>query len=174
MIIRELKILSEFMNLIYNPADVVFSIMFFFVSSYLRVLTISVILILTLGKILDLMKGKFYKFFLKGCIYIWFFGYSMYSLGIFSNLAGLNVLDWSTFAFTILAPLSMLIVGKQLGSMKIKGHKIFIYYVIMILYLLVAILWYTYYPEEVIFTVLFIYWIIALFIVTIINYLKGG
>ena len=173
MIIRELEMINEFMNLIYYPADVVFSIVFFFASSYLRTLTISVILILTLGKLLDLMKRKSYKV-LKWIIYIWFFGYSMHSLGIFSNLAELDALDWSTFAFSVLAPLSMLIVGKQLGSMKIKGHKIFIYYVIMILYLLVAILWYTYYPEDVIFTVLFIYWCIALFTVTIVNYLKGG
>ncbi len=174
MIIKELEMISEIMNLIYYPADVFFSIIFFFTSSYLRILTISVILILTLGKIFDLMKRNFYKVFLKGIIYIWFFGYSMYSLGIFSNLAELDALDWSTFAFTVLAPLSMLIVGKQIGSMKIKGHKIFIYYVIMFLYLLVAILWYTYYPEQVNFTVLFIYWFIALVIVTIINYPKGG
>ncbi len=171
--IKELEIIDDFMNLIYNPADVFFSIIFFFASSYLRTLTVSVILILTLGKILDLMKRKSYKV-LKWIIYIWFFGYSMYSLGIFTNLTQLDTLDWATFAFSVLAPLSMLIVGKQLGSMKIKGHKIFIYYVLMILYLLIAILWYTYYPEQVIFTVLFIYWCITLFFVSIINYMKGG
>ena len=171
---EELVMVAEIMNMIYYPVDVYFfSIIFFFVSSYLRTLTISVILILTIGKILDLMKRKFYLA-LKWIIYIWFFGYSVYSLGIFSNLAELNTLDWSTFAFSVLAPVSMLIVGKQIGSMKIKGHKIFIYYVIMILYLLLAILWYTYYPEQIIFTVLFIYWCIALFFVTILNYLKGG
>ena len=165
-----------YLNLMYKPADVFFSWMFFFAPGLLRTLTISVILILTLGKIFDIMKRKCYQI-LKWIVYIWFFGYSLYTLGIFGNLLelqSLKAIDWSTFAFTVLAPISMLVVGKQIGSLRIKGHKIFIYYVVMMLYLLIAILWYTYYPNEVNFTVLVIYWVIALVFVSIINYMKGG
>jgi len=83
------------------------------------------------------------------------------------------MLDWTTFAFSILAPISMLVVGKQIGNIKIKGHKIFVYYVIMGIYLLISIIWELYFPEQVSFTVLFIYFWMAIFIVVIFNKYYG-
>ncbi len=170
---QELERFVDILDMIYSPADLVFSILFFYATSFLRTPTVSIVLIFTIGKILTIMKKKSYEA-LKWLIYGWFMGYSIYSLGIFSNLLDLDTLDWSTLAFSILAPLSLIVVGKQIGSMEIKGHKIFIYYVIMVLYLLFGVLWAILYPTEVIFTFLFVYWFIALFLVSIINYVKGG
>lgn len=154
----------------YAPADFIFTFIFFYCSSFLRTLTISIILILTIGKILTLLNTNFWKF-IKYVIYIWYIGYCFWSFGLFTNIFSLNALDWSAFMFSVLAPISMFIVGKQAQNVKVKGHKIFIYYVLMFIYLIIAIIWWFYFPEEVLFTVLFIYWIIALFFVSLINYI---
>lgn len=156
---------------IYTPADIMFSIIFFYCDSFLRTLSIGIVLILSLGKIFTILKTKFWKV-IKYLLYIWYFGYCLWAFGIFTNLFSLDALDWTTFMFSILAPISMLIIGKQAGSIKVKGHKIFVYYVLMFLYLIISIIWWYYYPEHVNFTCLAIYWIIALFFVSIIGYIQ--
>jgi len=158
----------------YTPADIIFPIIFFYCDSFLRTLSISIILILSLGKILtmlyDVNKKNFWKV-IKYLLYIWYVGYCFYSFGIFTNLFSLDMLDWTTFMFSVLAPISLFIVGKQAQSVKVKGKKIFIYYVLMFLYLLIAIIWWFFYPKHVNFTVLAIYWVITLFTVTMISYI---
>lgn len=157
-------------NSIYAPIHVIFVIIFFYCDSFLRTLSISMILILTMGKIFTLLKTNFWKA-IKWVIYIWYFGYCLWSFGIFTNIFSLDALDWTTFMFSVLAPITMLIVGKQAGNIKIKGHKIFIYYVLMFLYLVIAVVWWLYYPNQVNFTVLAIYWAITLFFVVLIDYI---
>lgn len=157
-------------NSIYEPPDEVFAIIFFYCDSFLRTLSISIILILTIGKILALLKTNFWKA-MKCILYIWYCGYCLWSFGIFTNLFSLDGLDWSTFMFAVLAPLSLFVVGRQASNVKVKGHRIFIYYVLMFLYLVIAVVWWLYYPNQVNFTVLAIYWAIALFIVSMISYI---
>ncbi len=157
-------------NSIYEPADDAFAIIFFYCDSFLRTLSISIILILTIGKILTLLKTNFYKC-MKIILYIWYCGYCIWSFGIFTNIFSLDPLDWTTFMFSVLAPLSLFIVGRQASSAKIKGHKIFIYYVLMFLYLGISIIWWFYFPNRVNFTVLAIYWIITLFSVGLTDYI---
>ena len=167
-------LILQTINIIYYPADIIFSIMFFYCESFLRTLSVSIIFILTMGKILTILYDQHKKNswrVIKYLLYIWYFGYCLWDFGLFTNLFSLNILDWSTFMFSILAPVSMIIVGKQAGNVKVKGHKIFIYYVLMFLYLVIAIIWWYYHPEQVNFTVLAIYWVIALFFVSIIGYI---
>lgn len=158
-------------NVIYVPADIIFPIIFFYCESFLRTLSISIILILSIGKILTILKSNFCKG-IKYLLYIWYFGYVLYSLGIFTNLFSLDALVWSTFMLSVLAPISMLIVGRQAKNVKVKAHKIFVYYFLMFLYLIISIIWWNYYPEQVNFTVLAVYWVIALFFVSMIDYVN--
>lgn len=168
------EVILLIINGVYTPAEFVFTFIFFYCDSFLRTLSISIILILSLGKILTILYDQHKKNswkVLKFLLYIWYIGYCLWSFGIFTNIFSLDALDWSTFMFSVLAPISLFIVGKQAQNVKVKGHKIFIYYVLMFLYLLIAIIWWFYYPEEVNFTVLAIYWVIALFFVSIISYI---
>lgn len=157
-------------NIIYEPWDLIFSVVFFYCDSFLRTLSISIILILSLGRIFTILKTNFWKA-MKYFLYIWYVGYCFYSFGIFTNIFSLNPLDWTTFMFSVLAPISLFIVGKQAQNVKVKGKKIFIYYILMFLYLLISIIWWYYYPEQVNFTVLAIYWVITLFTVSMISYI---
>lgn len=157
-------------NSIYVPADEAFAIIFFYCDSFLRTLSISIILILSIGKLLTLLKTNFYKC-MKYILYIWYCGYCLWSFGIFTNIFSLDALDWTTFMFSVVAPLSMFIVGRQVSGAKVKGQKIFIYYVLMFLYLGISIVWWYYYPAHVNFTVLAIYWVITFFIVGLTNHI---
>lgn len=166
-----LDIVLLIINTIYYPTDIIFPIIFFYCDSFLRTLTVSIVLVLTLGKILTILKTNFWEV-IKWIVYIWYFGYCLYSFGIFTNFISLNTLDWATFMFSILAPISLIIVGKQASRVKVKGHKILVYHVLMFLYLVISIVWWYYYPEQVNFTCLVIYWVIALFFVSIISYIN--
>ena len=157
-------------NSIYKPADDIFVAIFFYCDSFLRTLSISIILILSIGKVLTLLKTNFYKV-IKCILYIWYCGYCIWSFGIFTNIFSLDALDWTTFMFSVLAPLSLFVVGRQVSSAKVKGYKIFIYYVLMFLYLGISIVWWYYYPNQVNFTVLAIYWFITLVSVGLTNYI---
>ena len=157
-------------NSIYYPPDIAFAIIFFYCDSFLRTLSISIVLILTIGKVLTLLKTNFWKV-MKCVLYIWYCGYCIWSFGIFTNIFSLDALDWTTFMFSVLAPISLFIVGRQVSGAKVKGHKIFIYYVLMFLYLTIAVIWWFFYPNKVNFTVLAIYWVIALFAVSMMNYI---
>ena len=155
-------------NSIYTPPDDIFAIIFFYCDSFLRTLSVSIVLILTIGKILTLLKTNFWKV-MKYILYIWYCGYCIWDFGIFTNLFSLDALDWTTFIFSVVAPISMFIVGRQVSSTEVKGHKIFVYYALMFLYLVISIIWWFYYPNKVNFTVLAIYWSIAFFSILIIN-----
>ena len=67
----------------------------------------------------------------------------------------------------------MLIVGKQIAYVKIKGHQIFVYLVVMLLYILLALLWAFIYPEELIFGWVFVYWCVSLGVVLVFKKFYG-
>lgn len=164
-----------FMQIIYmlfKPADIVLHFFIFFAQSALFTLTVSMAII-TAGKILTIMERSFYKY-IKWFLYLWFIGYGVYTFGLYGDMLDMDLLDWSTIMFSIVAPICLLIVGKQISNLEYKGHKPFkIYYIIMLLYLLLAIVWFVFFPQEVMFGWLFIYWIMLVFLATITGYIKG-
>jgi len=133
-------------------------------------------LVLTLGVILD-SKQKRTRVLLKWVIYFLFIIYSLWSLGIFTNVAGLNsldALDWTTICFGIIAPICMMIVGKKIAAVKVKGYKIFNYSILWVIYFLIMLVWWVIYPERVVMEFLFLFFIISLMImIYYINLNKG-
>jgi len=165
----------DLINLIYAPMDWIIPIVFFYCTSFLQTLTVGIIGVLTIGKILSIWKTKLCTF-LKWFMYIYYLGYTLYSLGIFRNLLTLNILDWTTFVLSVIAPICMVVLGKVISNAKIKGYRIFTYITIMLLYLFISWLWFLFSPKTVNFTILFFVWIFALVVVgavSIINHFRG-
>ena len=132
------------MDLIFIPVDQFFILFFFWSPSLLRTFSASM-LTLTLGSILS-MSGKTSHKILKYIIYFFFLLYSIYMLGIINNMNNVSILDFTAIAFSIIAPMCMIIVGKRLASTKIKGFSLFNYYTMWGIYLLVALLYAFFYP----------------------------
>src|SRR3989304_354653 len=169
------SILLNVLDFVYTPMNLI-ALAFIYCESLLRTLSIGVILIMTSGKILSLSKKMICKC-LKIFIYIYYLVYTVYSLGIFTNLLTLNILEWSTFVLSVLSPICMVVLGKIISNAKIKGYKIFTYIVIMLLYLLIGWLWFIIAPKTVNFTILFYVWLFALTVVgavTVIGHFSGG
>ncbi|MEA3248448.1 MAG: hypothetical protein U9Q73_01955 [Nanoarchaeota archaeon] len=148
-----------------------------YVSSFSLIRTYSFsMLTLTLGSILDSREKRTRKI-LKYIIYILFFLYSLWSLGIFEgfvNLSDLDALDYTTIIFGIVAPVCMMIVGKKLASIKIKGYKIFNYTILWLIYFLILLLWWLIYPENIIMEFLFLFFIVSMIVqIYYINLNKG-
>jgi len=160
------------LKIMYAPFDVIFSFMFFYCTTFLRVLTISVVFVISLGKFLSITNTHLSQFF-KYVLYIWYAGYSLYSLGIIDNLKEMSVLDWSTFTFSIVAPICMVILARQLSSAKVKGRQIFVYPVIVVVYVIISFFWWWYVPDSGNFTFLFVVIFIVAFFIFVYDYLKG-
>ena len=159
------QIFADVLAFIYAPMDFFMPIIFWYAQSFLLTLTVGVIGIMTAGKALSLMRKKLYNRYLKNALYIYYIGYTVHSLGVFTNLATLNLLDWTTVALGIIAPICMIIVGSIIKNAKYKGYKIFTYFVIMLLYLFISWLWSMFMPQDVNFLVLFWVWVIVLIVV---------
>jgi len=153
---------------------------FIYCESFLRTLSVGIVFVLTTGKSLTVVGKRHRKRLcnvLKWFLYCYYLTYTLYSLGIFTNLFTLNWLDWTTFTFSICAPISMVAVGKFVSNAKIKGRKVFVYIVIMLIYLLVGWLWFIFAPKTVIFEIFLIVWFTTLVIVgciSIISHFSEG
>ncbi|MFX1478399.1 MAG: hypothetical protein ACFFCI_09720 [Promethearchaeota archaeon] len=161
------NIIVRILNFIYAPMDFIVPIVFWYCSSFLRTLTVGIIGVLTLAKILSIPESKKYEV-LRILLIIYYFGYTLYSLGIFTNLTTLDILDWGTFIMTICAPISLLILGKIISNFEIMGYKVFTYITMMLIYLLIGYLWYLFAPETLNFIVFFVVWVLVLFFVVVI------
>lgn len=139
------------------------------------------LLVLTLGAILDAKGGPGAKI-LKGILYVLYLLYSLYTLGIFYNLGDiielfnlreLNQEKIFKFTFGFIAPICMLIVGKKISNMTLRGHSVFSFYTVWLIYLIIAFIWDLFYPTEVIIEFLLAFWALSLMTICI-NKLKGG
>ena len=98
-------------------------------------------------------------------------------MGIFTNLLTLNLLEWSTFILSVVAPISLVVLGKIMSNAKIKGYKVFSYIVIMLIYLFIGYLWSIFDPKTVNFTIFFYVWLFVLIVVgafIIMSYFTSG
>jgi hypothetical protein len=129
-------------------------------------------LVLSIGKILDVFKGKTPKA-IKWLIYIAFIVYSLYSLAVLTNLNELSPLDLSSILLGIIFPICFMIVGRYLMQIEYKGHKIFTYFTLWLIYMIFAVIWYLIFPEQVLFSLVFMYFIISIFTVWLITKIKG-
>ncbi|MGQ4876122.1 MAG: hypothetical protein ACP6IY_18810 [Promethearchaeia archaeon] len=166
------------LNTIFMPVDYFIKIAFFWCPSILRTFSASM-LVLTLGAILSI-SGKTLHKIIKYLLYLGFLLYTIYIMGILSKLNEIDLLDFTALTFSIIAPICMIIVGKKAAATKIKGYKIFNFYTMWIIYLIVAILYALYYPGLtsilrsylIMFSLLYI--LISLFTVYIFNIIIGG
>ncbi|MFX0188738.1 MAG: hypothetical protein ACFE8A_13490 [Candidatus Hodarchaeota archaeon] len=161
------EVLVGILNFIYAPMDFIVPIVFWYCSSFLRTLTVGIIGVLTLAKILSIPESKICKT-LRVLLIVYYFGYTLYSLGIFTNLTTLDILDWGTFLMTICAPISLLILGRIISNFKVLEYKVFSYITVMLIYLLIGYLWYLFAPDTLNFIVFFVVWVLALFFVVIV------
>ena len=129
------------------------------------------LLILTIGKYLDSKRNISCKL-LKYLIYMTYLVYSLFSIGIFTDILSLTLQDWNKILFGVIAPTCLVILGKILTSKRIRGVKIFHYYTLSIIYIIIAFVWDFIYPEEIIIEFTFLYWIILLLITYIIKNTK--
>lgn len=123
--------------------------------------------VMTIGASLDARK-TFLRVFLKYLIYFIYTIYSLYTLGIFDLLMGITTVslrDWYQILYGILSPLSLFVLGKIVMNFKFKGHKLFNYWVIWLIYLIVGLIWEFFYPADVIFEWIFAYWILSFLVV---------
>jgi len=151
----------------------VFSVVFAFAPYLLRVFTISM-LILSIGRILDLFGRKWSKT-VKWMVYIWFIFYSFWLIEILSNIEeGFTLLDYTTIMFGVIAPICMFIVGRFISTKKVKGHRIFNYWMWWLVYTIIAVVWWLFLPEIVFINFIFIYIFLSIFTVFIIEkFLRG-
>lgn len=169
------EIISVFLDVFFAPISLITSL-FIYCESFLRTLTVGIIFVLSLGKILSKGRRPFFKY-IKWFIYVYYLSFTLYSLGVFTNLLTLNWLDWATFVFSICAPISLVVLGKIISNAKLKGYKIFTYIVIMLIYLIIGWLWFVFAPKTINFTIFLIVWIITLFLIgaiTIVLHFNGG
>jgi len=140
------------------------------------------LLVMTIGSILD-AKRTLGARILKIILYIIYLLYSLYTLGIFYNIGDiiglfnfreLNQEKIFKFMFGFVAPLCMLFVGKKLSNIMIRGRKVFQFYTVWGLYLLIAFIWDLFYPSEVIIEYLFAFWILSLLTIGYYKLSKGG
>jgi len=126
------------------------------------------LLILTIGIYLDSKRNISCKI-LKYLIYMIYLVYSLYSIGIFTDILNLTLQDWNKILFGVIAPICLVILGKILTFKRIRGVKIFNFYTLSIIYIIIVFVWDFIYPEEIIIEFAFLYWIILLLITYIIK-----
>ena len=124
------------------------------------------LLVLTFGEILKAQQ-KTYCTLLKWILYVLYLVYSVYNFvpAIFNQDMTITPENASKIIVGVIAPLCLFFVIKFISNIKIKGHKIFNYHVLWILYLIVAIIWSQYYPKEVYLDFLICYWILSYVII---------
>jgi len=169
------EIILNIFNIVFIPMELIAS-WFWYCESFLRTLTVGIVLILSLGKILSFSKKVVFKC-IKYFLYIYYLFYTVWSLGIFTNLLTLNFLEWSTFLLSVVAPICMIVVGRIAKNSEIKGYKVFTYPIIMLLYIFIAWLWFFIAPKTLNFTVLFYVWLFVFIVVGaiwIMSYFSGG
>lgn len=134
------------------------------------------LLVLTIGVILD-SKETWYRKGIKYLLYIGYSVYTLWNLGVIENLAVLldmDTLDYTTLMLGFIAPLCMMFVGKKVMAITIKGYKIFNYYTLWLIYLIIGFVWYYFYPEQIVIELLIIYCIITIVILSVFKSKKRG
>jgi len=148
----------ELIEGIFGIVDFVVGVIFFFVPGFLRLFSLS-LLILVIGAILDTFN-KVWLVIVKWSMYLLYFIYSLWVIGLFSNLLDLlnyTILDWVTIITAILGPICIMIVGRKLVGMRIKGYKIFNFHIYWIIYLVISCIWMILYPEDVLIGLVFVF-----------------
>jgi len=154
------------------PVDGIFVWLFGFAPSVLKMICASM-LILTLGKILDMYERKTYHI-IKFALYIWFLLYTLYCLEFITAISEYDALDWSSILFGIFAPLCLIIVGYFLkNKFKVYFHFDF-YYILMIFYFIIGCLWYAYRPEQINFSMYVFFWSLLLLLVYLFSHITKG
>ena len=154
------------------PIDQVFIWMFGFAPDVLKMICASM-LILTIGKILDMYERKVYHV-IKFALYIWFLFYTLYCLDFITEIKNYDALDWGSILFGIFAPLCLIVVGYFLKS---KFKSIFhfdFYYILMTFYLIIGVLWVAYRPEQINFSMYCFFWSVLLLLVYLFSYITKG
>jgi len=154
------------------PVDQSFVWLFGFAPIFLKMICASM-LILTLGKILDMYERKTYHI-IKFALYIWFLFYTLYCLEFINTINEYDALDWSSILFGIFAPLCLIIVGYFLKS-KFKAYFHFdFYYILMIFYFIIGCLWYSYRSDQINFSMYIFFWSLLLLLVYLFSHITKG
>jgi hypothetical protein len=166
------KILYNVIKLFAVLGFIIFSVLLIrtFSFSLLRTFGYS-LLVMTIGAILD-AKENWLRKGIKYVLYIGYAVYTLWSLGVIDNiklLLNLDYLDWTTLTLGFVAPLCMMFVGKRITAIAIKGHRIFNYYTLWIIYLILGFVWNHFYPADIRLDLLFVYFALT---ITITSYFK--
>jgi len=165
LIFNGINAFFQFMDL------VLFNWLFCFVPGMLRVMSL-MILSYTIGGILEFRKRTFWKI----TLYLFVFVYSLYSMGLLSNLLiGLQwgALQWTSALLGIVAPICMIIVGKLITSLRIKTHRVFNYYTWLLIYIVICTLWWFFIPEDIYYGFVWLF-LAVLLVIKWIYYQKYG
>jgi len=147
------------------PMEFTFNWAFGFVSDILKVICVSM-LVISIAKYLGFYERKTYLI-LKILLYIWFLIYLAYVLEYFKLSGKYDRIDWISICFSALAPLCMLFVWVFCKKWLAKRLPFDVYYIIMTIYLAIGIWWSVFKPDDIDFSVYFVYW---LFLTVIGNY----
>lgn len=147
---------------IFQTIDIVMAYLFFFVPPLLRMFSLSLV-ILTIGVVLDSLDRFQFKV-LKWLFYVFFIIYSIYTIGVVDNLMVLDAFDISIIMFGIIAPICMFIVGRQLSNVRVKGYKIFNYYTLWVIYMVIVTLWELFRPGDIYYGFVWIFFLVNIII----------
>lgn len=181
-----MRLRSKIKKILKGLSYLCFFIILFFCSyvttpSLLQVFSVF-LFVMTAGAILDAKNSRGAKI-AKFIIYALYFIYSIYTLGLFYNLSDLiSILDIRALdqekifkvMFGFVAPLCMLFVIKKISNASIKEHHLFNFFTVWIIYLVVAIIWKLFYPEEVLLEFMVSFWFFSLLIMGYYKFFKGG
>lgn len=163
----------KFLRAIFYFAFFILLFLFSYIStpSLLQIFS-TFLLVLTLKAILD-AKGGLGARLLKYIVYVVYLIYSLYTLGIFYNIEEvlnaltLNLQEISQDAIFkiysgLIAPIAILILGKQISKAEVKGRQIFNFFTIWVIFLVLAFAWDVLYPNDVLIEFLFAFWTMSL------------
>lgn len=134
-------------------------LIFFFVPTLLVLFSLSLV-ILTLCLWCKKKEKIQYKVLLRFILIIYLIITSAYAIGIINDINKLGEASFIEVCIIIagvLAPICIMVVGKWLMNLTIKGVKIFNPIVLFILYIIICIIWEIFFPDEIrlIFAILF-------------------
>jgi len=128
-------------------------ICFFFVPTLLVIFSFSMV-VLTLGLWCKYKEKIQYKYILRFLLICYVILTSAYALGLIQQTSkiatlSLSIMEIFTIIVGILAPICILIVGRLLLRLKIKGISVFNPIILWIIYLILCCIWEILYPEEI-------------------------
>jgi len=156
---NNLNIVKTFLYLLYKNDQFLSNIPFFFVPKALMIFSLS-LGILTFNAYFNYKKSIQYKIVLKAIFILYLALSSCYTFGLFDtiyNIKKLNIIEWGIVVFGIFAPICILVVGKIILNFRIRGHKIFNYTTLWVIYIIIALIWEFLYPGEIMFVCIGVY-----------------